>query len=100
MAQVRWTLRAVEDLHEIHDFIATDSPRSASAFVDRLLESVERLALFPESGRVVPESPSTGHREIIVAGYRILYRRAGETVWIATVIHGRRLLDGRGLAGS
>jgi toxin ParE1/3/4 len=82
MAAVRWTQRARDDLRDIHDFIARDSPRAAEALVERLLTATERLAAFPESGRVVPEFPALGYREIIVSSYRVLYRLAENTVWI------------------
>ena len=94
MAAVRWTQRARDDLRDIHDFIARDSPRAAEALVERLLTATERLAAFPESGRVVPEFPALGYREIIVSSYRVLYRLADSTVWITAVVHGRRLLRG------
>ena len=71
MAAVRWTQRARDDLRDIHDFIARDSPRAAEALVERLLTATERLAAFPESGRVVPEFPALGYREIIVSSYRV-----------------------------
>lgn len=92
MATVRWTHRAQDDLRQIHDFIARDSARAAEALVERLLTAAERLASFPESGRIVPEFPGLGYREIIVSGYRVLYRIEGDIVWIAAVVHGRRLL--------
>ena len=94
MAAVRWTQRARDDLRDIHDFIARDSPRAAEALVERLLTATERLAAFPESGRVVPEFPALGYREIIVSSYRVLYRLADNNVWITAVVHGRRLLRG------
>ena len=94
MAAVRWAQRARDDLREIHDFIARDSPRTAEALVDRLLTATERLAAFPDSGRVVPEFPALGYREIIVSSYRVLYRLEDNTVWITAVGHGRRLLRG------
>jgi addiction module RelE/StbE family toxin len=93
MAIVRWTQHALDDLRDIHDFIARDSPRAAESLVDRLLTATERLATFPESGRVVPEFPELTYREIIVSSYRALYRQEENAVWIAAVIHGRRHLD-------
>jgi toxin ParE1/3/4 len=57
-----------------------DSPRAAEALVERLLTATERLAAFPESGRIVPEFPALGYREIIVSSYRVLYRLADNTV--------------------
>jgi plasmid stabilization system protein ParE len=94
MAAVRWTQRARDDLRDIHDFIARDSPRAAEALVERLLTATERLAVFPESSRVVPEFPALGYQEIIVSSYRVLYRLADNPVWITAVVHGRRLLRG------
>jgi toxin ParE1/3/4 len=92
MATVTWTQRALDDLHAIRDFIARDSPRAAEALVERLLTATERLATFPESGRVVPEFPELGYREIIVSSYRVFHRLKGNTVWIVAVVHGRRRL--------
>src|SRR5262249_60207355 len=94
MAAVRWTQRARDDLRDIHDFIARDSPRAAEALVERLVTATERLAAFPESGRVVPEFPALGYREIIVSSYRVLYRLANKTIWIQTLFPGRRLSGG------
>ena len=93
MASVRWVQRAQDDLHEIYRFIARDSPRAAEALVERLLMATERLALFPGSGRIVPEFPELSYREIIAGNYRVLYRQEGDTVWIVAVAHGRRRLD-------
>ena len=91
MAKVRWAERARDDLREIYDFIARDSPRAAEALVERVLHSTERLASFPESGRTVPEFPDLGYRELLVGTYRVWYRIERETVSIVTVLHGRRL---------
>lgn len=37
MAQVDWTVPALEDLDAIHDFIAKDSPFHAQRTVERIL---------------------------------------------------------------
>lgn len=72
MATVRWTQRGSDDLREIHDFVARDSPQAAAALVDRILTATERLATFPESRRMVPEFPELGYREITVSNYRVV----------------------------
>jgi toxin ParE1/3/4 len=92
MATVIWTQHALDDIHTIHDFIARDSSRAAEALAERLLTATERLASFPESGRIVPEFPEIGYREIIVSSYRVVHRVEGNTVWIIAVVHGRRRL--------
>lgn len=93
MARVEWTLRALDDLHEIHDFISRDSPQAAAGLVERIFASTDRLALFPQSGRIVPEFPALPYREIIVSSYRVLYRLENDRVLIAAVVHGRRSLE-------
>lgn len=92
MAVVRWAEHARDDLREVFDFIARDSPQAAEALVERILRATERLQRFPESGRKVPEFLDLGYRELLVGSYRIQYRIDADTVWIATVVHGSRLL--------
>ena len=93
MATVRWTERARGDLQEVYNFIARDSPRAADALVERIACAADRLAAFPESGRIMPEFPTLPYREVIAGNYRVLYRIERESVWIAAVVHGRRLLS-------
>lgn len=56
-------------------------------------QTVERLAVFPNSGRIVPELNDPGIREILFGNYRIVHRVTGDLVEILTVYHGARLLD-------
>lgn len=51
-----WSPSAKFDLKDIAAFIAEDSPSAAERFVDSLFQVVERLADFPESGRMVAYS--------------------------------------------
>jgi addiction module RelE/StbE family toxin len=94
LAQVTWTAPAVEDLRQIHQFIAKDSKQYAAIMLRNLRSSAERLKKFPESGRKVPELPGSPYREIIVSPYRVIYRfeREQNRVWVLAVIHGSRLL--------
>ena len=93
MAEVRWTPQAADDLEAVVDFIATDSPHYARLFTMDVLAAVERLADFPNSGRVVPELKDPAVREILFGSYRIVYRVKGDLVELLTVYHGARLLD-------
>jgi plasmid stabilization system protein ParE len=92
MADVVWTEQALDDLDAVCSFIARDAPRYAEAFAARVFQATERLARFPRSGRVVPEMGEEPIREIIVQGYRVIYRLSGDEVQILTVHHGARLL--------
>jgi toxin ParE1/3/4 len=98
MAQVRWTPQAADDLEAIAEFIARDSPHFAALFVADILQTVDRLVDFPESGRLVPEMGDKSIREVILGSYRIIYRRRSEGVEVLTVHHGARLLDPKRLS--
>ena len=93
MAEVRWAPQAADDLEAIAGLIAQDSPHYASLFVMDVLTAVERVASFPHSGRVVPETRDPSLRETILGNYRIIYRVRRELVEVLTVYHGARLLD-------
>ena len=92
-AKVYWTRQSREDLRGIRAFIARDAPATASAFVRRLRESVNRLRTFPESGQVVSELGREDIREVLRGNYRIIYRIHANRVDILTVYHSARLLD-------
>ena len=100
MIQVVWTDQALADLVSIRDYIARDAPGYADVVVDRIFESVERLADFPLSGRVVPELQDESIREVILGAYRIVYRIRVSTAEIATVFHSARLFDRSSIPGA
>jgi toxin ParE1/3/4 len=85
---IRWTARARADLAAIRAFIEQDSPHYAAIVVSRLIAATDRLAVFPESGRAVPEFQSPVVREVILRPYRIVYRLADDDeIHILTVHH-------------
>jgi len=93
MPRIVWTRQSRQDVEAIRAYIARDAPRTADAFVDRLIRSVDRLVQFPYSGSVVPETNREEIREIVHGNYRIIYRTRPDLVEIVTVYHAARLLD-------
>jgi len=89
--RILWSPQSLRDLESIHAYIAQDSERYAELVIQRLLVSVERLAEFPESGRVVPERNDRNLREVIVRPYRVVYRLRPGFIEIATVFRASRL---------
>ena len=87
-----WSPTAKFDLKDIAAFIAEDSTSAAERFVRSLFHAVERLADFPESGRIVPEFNDPVLREIIRKPCRIVYRvdNRKRTIEIARVWHAAR----------
>jgi len=90
MAEVRWSLTASEDLQQLEDFIARDSVLHAVNFIDRIVESAEKLKESPQVGRVVPEFGQPELRELIFRGYRIVYLFKNDAVTVLRVVHGAR----------
>lgn len=88
--KILWTEPAIEDLRNLHAYIARDSEIYASNFVQRIITAVDKLTNFPRLGRMVPEAEQEAVRELIYQNYRIIYRIKGELVEILTVLHGRR----------
>lgn len=90
--EIEWTRRAHRDVLEIGDFIARDKPVAAARWARRLIDTAERIALFPSSGRVVPDVDRPDIREIILENYRIVYRVGATRITILTVFESHRLL--------
>ena len=75
------------DLEKIVDYIARDNPKAALAVWDEIETQVDRLVVYPNSGRPgrVEET-----RELIVnrTPFIVGYRIAGDVVLILRVLHG------------
>jgi toxin ParE1/3/4 len=59
-------------------------------FADQAFETAQRLELFPEMGRRIPDARSDNARELILGNYRLAYRFTGELVEVLAVHHGAR----------
>jgi len=92
MAQLIWTEPALLDLDEIADYIALDDPAAASNYVLEVFNRVERLELYPNSGKRPAELPRTPYREVVVPPCRIFYRTEKDQVLILHVMRSERLL--------
>jgi len=91
MTRIVWTEPSVSDLESIHSYIARDAEVYADSVLAEIFDAVDRLAHFPQSGRVVPEVDDENTREIIVGNYRVIYDTSGDAVRILSVLHGARL---------
>ena len=90
--QVVWSPEALADVEAIASYIARDSAAYAQAVVEKILETARQVGEFPFLGRMVPELGQDTFRERFVYSYRLIYRIRNDTITIAAVIHGRRLL--------
>lgn len=85
---------AVADLEDIRAWYAgLEVPEVGERLVRAVVSQVERLAEFPESGRVVPEFGVARLREIIHPPFRIVYRLDDGRVRVVRVWRSERLLE-------
>ena len=90
---VRWLISALDELDEIHSYIAAkDGLDRADPVVAEIFERVRTLVDFPELGHVI-DLVKPPHREIFVySRYRLIYRIKGDIITIAAVIDTSRRL--------
>lgn len=65
---------AQADLTDIVSYIAGHNSDAAARLGYELIMQAERVAAFPEIGRMVPEFRQPNLREVICRSYRIIYR--------------------------
>ena len=86
---VRWRKAAGDDLAEIVDYIATDSPLAAERFLHAILDRIATLERFPLSGGICPYYPKA--RQLIYGNYVVYYTTSKREVLIRAIVHGARL---------
>jgi toxin ParE1/3/4 len=90
---ITFAVSAAKDLDEIRDwYAAQQAPRVCGERIKGILSAVERLADFPESGRIVPEFGRVNLREVIHPPFRIVYRLEQNRIRIVRVWRSERLL--------
>jgi len=90
---ITFAASAVKDMEAIRTWYADQQvPTVGEKLMGEVIAQVERLADFPESGRVVPEFGIVNLREIIYSPFRIVYRLDKSRVRIVRVWRSERLL--------
>jgi toxin ParE1/3/4 len=86
MVTVEFTPKAIEDVENLAEYIALQSPHYAQKLVKSIFKEVEILKAFPYIGRVVPEINEQEVREIFYQKYRIVYHIIDpSTIHIVTI---------------
>jgi toxin ParE1/3/4 len=87
--RLRFSPKAAEDIENIGDFIARDSPRRARSFVEELLDTCRGIVAMPEAYQGVPEL-AEGLRRAVHRNYLIFYTVRDSEVRVERVLHGAR----------
>ena len=82
--EIIWSPQSLVDIEEIGDFIAKDNRERACSFIDELIESVDRLNDYPESGQICEENSI--FRQVVHQGHRLIYQIRIEKIFIITVL--------------
>jgi len=91
-----WAGVAGEDLKEIIEYIAIDSPANALKALEKIKQKASSLYTLPERGRIVPELQDQGillYRELIVPPWRIIYRISEMKVYVLSVLDARQNVE-------
>ena len=87
--KIKLTKLAQDDLQSTKEYISLDKPCAASAVVQRVMEAIENIALFPSIGRLgrVPHT-----KELVVSGTPliIVYQVRLDTLFVVRIIHAAR----------
>ena len=91
--RITFAASAMQDLEAIRNWYAGQQiPEVGERLFQEVLSAVERLADFPESGRIVPEFGISNLREIIYPPFRIVHRVDKRAVRIVRVWRSERAL--------
>ena len=88
--RIIWSKESLVKLIEIEEFIAEDNIENATRFTDLLISRSSLIEDNPEIGRVVPKFSDPDIRELIIKGYRLVYRIKDDRIDILTVFEGHR----------
>ncbi len=72
-------------MNDIAEYIALENVVAAKQLVQSVFTKVERLADFPESGRVPPELEHLNYREVVVNPCRVFYKYDDAMVRVPSV---------------
>jgi len=87
---LRFARRAGRQVDEVLAFIALDNPDAVRKIVEHMEALMAKVAAFPDMGRVVFDG--LPYREVTAYPCRLLYRRAGDAVWVVAVLRVEQLL--------
>ncbi|MBI5746957.1 MAG: type II toxin-antitoxin system RelE/ParE family toxin [Nitrospirae bacterium] len=87
---VAWSDPAKQDLKLIHEYIAKDSKFYAKKVSLEIVDKSEKLDIFSEIGRIVPEIGNPKIRELLIYSYRLIYEIFPDKIAILALIHSKR----------
>jgi plasmid stabilization system protein ParE len=81
---------AAQDILEIWEYIAQESPLSAKRVREDILDAIRKLVAFPQQGHTRPDLTLRPLRFQIVRDFLIAYAPDEKPILVVAVVHGRR----------
>jgi toxin ParE1/3/4 len=100
MAEVVWTIPALNDLEGILEFIALDKPEAANVLAKKFFERTEKLESYPNSGGKPIALKGTPYRRLVVGPILIYQRQEKDIVFIVHVSRAEREFNLGNITGS
>ena len=90
--RIIWSQQALNDIADIHNYIAYESSSAASKLIGKILNIVENLKFFPLMGQIEPNLQDLGkeYRYLLCSNCKIIYREENHTIFIITIFDCRR----------
>lgn len=91
-SKIEYSPKAVRDLDEIWDYIENElcNPGSAQNMIDGVMDKIDDLAMFPESGAKLEfdDGLESGYRFVVFKNYLAFYRlRTDNVVYVDRIIY-------------
>lgn len=95
MAELKWSLEALDWLEDIQRYIAQDNPQAAAKVIDGILLKADMLTTYSDIGTRLRTVPEGDVRMILYGHYRIAYlcRNDSDVIEILGVFHGALDID-------
>jgi toxin ParE1/3/4 len=93
--KIEYSEKALADMDEIYDYIADilKNPVAAQDTLNGLMDQVDRLDLFPESGSILEleKGLESGYRYVRYKNYIAFYRLIhNHDIWVDRVLYAKR----------
>ncbi len=97
--EVEWSRSASGALDEVVASINQTSPQNARLLLTEALAAASSLTTLAERGRIVPELADPTKRQVLVRGFRLMYRVTETKVTVVAFLRGRRAFPLRQTGG-
>lgn len=87
--EIKWTSKALSDLHRLFDFLASVNQQAAAKTVQTLTASSLRITEQPRIGERLDEFETREVRRLLVGRYELRYEINNDILYVLRIWHTR-----------